>query len=61
MFKTIATSKMKLFVALVCGFQPSTNVTKSSILGIAGVLDRPSGHYFTFPTSTPFSNGLNFS
>ena len=35
--KFIATSKMKLFVELVCGPQPSTNVTKNSILGVAGV------------------------
>ena len=30
---------MKLFVALGYGLQPSTNVTKNSILGAVGVLD----------------------
>ena len=39
--KTIAASKMRFFVALVCGLQPSTNATKNSILGVAGVLDQP--------------------
>ena len=36
-----ATSKMQLFVALVNGLQPLTNVTKNSILDIVGVLDTP--------------------
>ena len=37
---TITTSKVKVFVVLlVCDLQPSTNVTKNSILGVAGILD----------------------
>ena len=46
--KTIATSKMKPFVALVSGFQPSINVTNNSILGVAGILDPPLKHYNAF-------------
>ena len=47
--KTIVTSKMKVFVVLlVCGLQPSTNVTKNSILGVAGVLDPPLELYNVF-------------
>ena len=47
--KTIATSMMKVFVVLlVCGFQLSTNVTKNSILGVAGVLDPPLELYNLF-------------
>ena len=38
-FKTIAKSKMKLFVTLVCDLQSSANVGKNSILGFAVVLD----------------------
>ena len=34
--KTIATSNMNVFVVLlVCSLQPSTNVTKNSVLGVA--------------------------
>ena len=40
--KTITTSKMKVFlVLLVSGLQPSTNVTKNSVLGAVRVLDPP--------------------
>ena len=40
--KTITTSKMKVFlVLLVSGLQPSTNVTKNSVLGAVRVLDLP--------------------
>ena len=39
--KTPATSKMKFFVTLVNGFQPLTNVTKNSMLDLAGVLETP--------------------
>ena len=47
--KTIVTSKMKVFVVLlVCGLQPSTNVTKNSTLGVAGVLDPPLELYNVF-------------
>ena len=47
--KTIATSKMKVFVVLlVWGLQPSTNVTKNSILRVAGVLDPPLELYKVF-------------
>ena len=38
---TPTTSKIELFVKLVCGLQPLTNVTKNSILDVAGVLDTP--------------------
>ena len=34
-----ATSKMKLFVTLLNGFQSLTNVTKNYILDVMGVLD----------------------
>ena len=34
-------SKIKLFVPLVKGVQLLTNVTKNSILDVAGVLDQP--------------------
>ena len=36
-----ATYKMKLFVTLVNGFQPLNNVTKNSMLDVAGVLETP--------------------
>ena len=37
----LLTSKMKVFVVLLaCGLQPSTNVTKNSVLGVEGVLIR---------------------
>ena len=39
--RTPATSKMKFFVTLVNGFQPLTNVTKNSMLDLAGVLETP--------------------
>ena len=40
--KTITTSKMKVFlVLLVSGLQPSTTVTKNSVLGAVRVLDLP--------------------
>ena len=39
--KTIATAKMKPFVALVGGFQPLNNVAKNSISGVPGVIDPP--------------------
>ena len=38
---TPAASKMELFVILVNGLQPLTNVTKNSILEVAGVLNTP--------------------
>ena len=38
---TPTTSKMHLFVALVNGLQPLTDVTNKSILDIVGVLDTP--------------------
>ena len=37
--RSTATSKMKLFVTLVNGFQSLTNATKNSILAAARVLD----------------------
>ena len=39
--RTAATSKMKLFVIIVNGFQPLTIITKRSILYVAAVLDPP--------------------
>ena len=42
--KTITTSKMKPFVALISGFQPLTNVTKNPISGAVRVLDLPLEH-----------------
>ena len=44
--KVIAVSKMK--VLLVCGLQPSTHVTKISILGVTVVLDPPLELYNVF-------------
>ena len=38
-YKTLATSKIKLFVTSVNKFQPLTNITKNSILDTARVLD----------------------
>ena len=38
---------MKPFDTIVGGFQLLTNVTKNSILGVAGVLDPPQKHYIT--------------
>ena len=35
-------------VLLVCGIQPSTDITKNSILGVAGVLDIPLEFYNVF-------------
>ena len=46
--KTIGTSKMKTFDALVDGFQPLTNVTKNSTSRVEGVLDPPLEHYNVF-------------
>ena len=37
--KTIATSKMELFMALVISFQPLTNFTKNPNIGAMGVLN----------------------
>ena len=39
--RTVATSKMELFVIIVNGFQPLTIITKCSILDLAAVLDPP--------------------
>ena len=39
--RTVATSKMELFVIIVNGFQPLTISTKSSKLDVAAVLDLP--------------------
>ena len=38
---TLATSKTELFVILVNGFVPLTNVIKNSISDIARMLDKP--------------------
>ena len=40
-YRTVATSKMELFVIIVNGFQPLTIITKCSILDVAAVLDLP--------------------
>ena len=39
--RTAVTSKMKLFLIMVTGFQPLTIITKCSILDVAAVLDPP--------------------
>ena len=39
--RTPARYKMKLSVALVNGFQQLNNVTKNSVLDVAGVLETP--------------------
>ena len=39
--RTPLTSKIKLFVTLVNGFQPLTNVTKNSMLDVARFLETP--------------------
>ena len=39
--RTVATSKVELFVIIVNGFQPLTVITKSSILDVQAVLDPP--------------------
>ena len=46
--KAIATSKMKLFVALLCDFQPSAYVKMNFILGVVGVLYQPLELYNVF-------------
>ena len=46
--KTIATAKMKLFVALVSSFQPLTNFTKNPNIGAMGVLNAPLKYYNAF-------------
>ena len=44
--KIIAASKMVVFMILLFhGLQPSTDVTKNSILGVLGVFDPPMGFY----------------
>ena len=47
-WKTISTFKIKPFVALASDFQPLTNVTKNSMLGVAGTLDPPLERYNIF-------------
>ena len=42
--RTVATSKMELFVIIVNGFQSLTIFTKCSILDVAAVLDPPLGY-----------------
>ena len=37
--RTIATSRMELYVALISGFQLLTNITKKTILGVTGALE----------------------
>ena len=39
--KTVATSKMELFIIIVNGFQQLPIITKCSILDVAAVLDPP--------------------
>ena len=45
--RTAATSKMEFFVIIVNGFHLLTIFTKSSILGVAAILDPPLLHYKT--------------
>ena len=46
--RTPATRKMEFFVTLVKGGMPLTNVTKSSILDDAGILDMPLKKYLKY-------------
>ena len=46
--KTIATSKMELFVTLVTNFQPLTNLTKNPSICTMGVLNAPLEYYNVF-------------
>ena len=53
--RTAATSKMKLFVIIVNGFQPLPIITKCSILDVVAILDPPlTGH-----NSSVFNNVMN--
>ena len=45
---TIATSMLELFVVLVSGFQPLTNFTENSMLGVTVVLSSPLEYYDVF-------------
>ena len=45
-YKTIATSKMELLVALASDFQSLTNATNNSILAVAGFLEPLLEHCF---------------
>ena len=53
--RTAATSKMKLFVIVVNGFQPLAIITKSSILDFGTVLDPPLTRLFLKGGSKIFS------
>ena len=46
--RTIATSKVELFVALVSSFQPLTNLTKNLNIVAIGVLNAPLEYYKVF-------------
>ena len=46
--RTIATSKMELFVALVISIQPLTDFTKNPNIGAMGVLNAPLEYYNIF-------------
>ena len=43
--RTIAAAKMEIFVALVSIFQPVTNFTKNSSIGVVGVLNAMLEYY----------------
>ena len=47
-FRTVATVKVELFVALVSTFQPLTNFTENSKIGAMGVLNAPLEHFNVF-------------
>ena len=46
--RTIATAKMKLFMALASSFQPLTYFTKNPNIGAIGVLNAPLEYYSVF-------------
>ena len=46
--RTLATIKMKLFVALASSFKPLTSFTKSPNVGAMGVLNAPLEYYNVF-------------
>ena len=54
--RTIATTKMEFFVALVSSFQLLTNFTKNPNIGAMGFLNAPLGYYNVFRNLCRLSN-----
>ena len=52
--RTVATSKVELFMIIVNGWKPLTIITKSSTLDVAGILDPP----LSLAISTPLHHVL---